>query len=458
MKRRNYLRNAGILFAASQLPSVARGANASGSDEIKLALVGCGGRGRGALMQRLAVNDNVRVVAIADIFEAGARSAVEVFEQTGDKRFDLKDGVFFGLDAYKKAIELCDSVILATPPGFRPVHFAYAVNAGKQIFMEKPCAIDARGFRMVQEAARIADEKNLKVVCGFQRHYQNPYLGMFEQIKEGKIGQLKYSRVYWNQGNPTRRPRLPGMTEMQYQVKCWYPFNWITGDNIVEQHCHNIDVGNWIHSLGDPTCATAHPVKCNGMGGREVRKYPRYLYAGNRYDHFCCEFTYADGTQMFSQCRHQEKCWFNVSETFVGTEGAAGCGWVKNLNGETIWKFQGEDPDPYKNEHVYHAKFIREDIAHNDAWFASNSSMTSVLGRYAAYSGAEISWDDAVANGVDEFPYDLIAEVEANDPTKFWDVLPPTLPDSFPPAQPGAGEFIYENSVPVPGEWNWRKA
>ncbi len=350
-------------------------------------------------------------------------------------------------------------MILATPPGFRPIHFAYAVDAGKQIFMEKPCAIDARGFRMLQKSARIADEKNLKVVCGFQRHYQNPYLGMFEQIKEGKIGQLKYSRVYWNQGGPTsKRTRVPGTTEMQFQVKFWYPFNWICGDHIVEQHCHNIDVGNWIHSLGDPTIPTAHPVKCNAMGGRETIKFPRFSITGNRYDHYCCEFTYADGTQMFSQCRHQHNSWFNVSETFVGTEGTAGCGWVKNLKGETIWKFQGEDPDPYKNEHVHHAKYIREDIRHNDAWFAANSSMTAVMGRYAAYSGAEISWDDAVANGVDEFPYDLVAEIEANAPEKFWDALPPTLPDTAPPAQPAEGEFIYENSVPVPGEWKWKKA
>ena len=192
MKRRDFLKTTGVLAGASVVGgmSVARGANASGSDLIKLALVGCGGRGRGALQQRLDVGDNVKVVAIADAFESAAKSAANAYSEMEDDRYDLKDGVFFGLDAYKKAIDKCDSVIIATAPGFRPIHFTYAVNAGKHVFMEKPCAVDARGYRMAIEAAKIADEKNLKVVCGYQRHYQNPYIGMVDQIKAGKIGRL----------------------------------------------------------------------------------------------------------------------------------------------------------------------------------------------------------------------------------------------------------------------------
>lgn len=460
MKRRDFLKTTGVLAGASVVGgmSVARGANASGSDLIKLALVGCGGRGRGALQQRLDVGDNVKVVAIADAFESAAKSAADAYSEMEDDRYDLKDGVFFGLDAYKKAIDKCDSVIIATAPGFRPIHFTYAVNAGKHVFMEKPCAVDARGYRMAIEAAKIADEKNLKVVCGYQRHYQNPYIGMVEQIKAGKIGRLMYSRVYWNGDGIWERPRQNGDTEMQYQMRNWYHFNWLCGDNIIEQHCHNIDVGNWVHSLGDPNSPNAHPIRCNAMGGRQVRKFPRFKNSGHRFDHFYCEFTFADGSQMFSQCRQQGNCWNNVSETFYGTEGTAGAGWVNDAAGESVWRFEGDNPDPYKNEHVQHAKYIREDIKHNDAWWAAHSSMTAVLGRYAAYSGAEISWDDAVANGVDDFPYDLVAELEANDPAKFWDALPPVLPDTTAPAQPAEGEFIYENSVPVPGEWKWKKA
>ena len=238
MKRRDFLKTTGVLAGASVVGgmSVARGANASGSDLIKLALVGCGGRGRGALQQRLDVGDNVKVVAIADAFESAAKSAADAYSEMEDDRYDLKDGVFFGLDAYKKAIDKCDSVIIATAPGFRPIHFTYAVNAGKHVFMEKPCAVDARGYRMAIEAAKIADEKNLKVVCGYQRHYQNNYIGMVEQIKAGKIGRLMYSRVYWNGDGIWERPRQNGDTEMQYQMRNWYHFNWLCGDNIIEQH------------------------------------------------------------------------------------------------------------------------------------------------------------------------------------------------------------------------------
>lgn len=446
---------AGAVAAAGL--GIARGANAAGDDLIKIALVGCGGRGRGALMQRLEVGDNAKVVAIADAFEASAKSTATALQEQGGERVDLKDGVFFGLDAYKKAIDQCDSVILATSPGFRPIHFAYAVEQGKHVFMEKPLGVDARAYKMIRAAAKKADEKNLKVVCGFQRHYQNSYLGMVEQIKNGKIGKLKYSCVYWNQGLGRDWSREPGMTEMEYQMRKWYPITWLCGDFIVEQHCHNLDVGNWIHSLGDPFCATAHPVKCNSMGGRQTLKFPRMRGTGYRYDHFCSEFTYADGTQMFSQCRHQPNSWTKITETFYGLEGIAGPGYVNDLSGKTTWKFEGENPDPYKNEHAYHAKYIREDIPHNDAWFGANSTMTGILARDAAYSGKELFWDDVVEKSRDLFPYDLVAEIEANDPTKFWDAVPPVVPDSEPPAQPAPGEFIYERSVPVPGEWKWEK-
>ena len=457
MKRRDFLKTTGVLAGATAISGlgVARGANVAGSDLIKLALVGCGGRGRGALQQRLEVGDNVKVVAIADAFEQNAKAAAAAYKEMDDDRYDLENGVFFGLDAYKKAIDSCDSVIIATAPGFRPIHFAYAVEQGKHVFMEKPCAVDARGFKMAIAAAKKADEKGLKVVCGYQRHYQNPYIGMVEQIKAGKIGRLMYSRVYWNGDGIWERPRQNGDTEMTYQMRNWYHFNWLCGDNIIEQHCHNIDVGNWVHSLGDPMCANAHPIKCNAMGGREVRKFPRFKNSGHRFDHFFCEFTFADGSQMFSQCRQIANCWNCVHEWFYGTDGIAQAGYVHDNAGKEVWKFEGDNPDPYKNEHVMHAKYIREDEAHNDAWFAANSSMTAVLGRYAAYSGKEISWDDAVENGRDEFPYDLVAELEANDPTKFWDAVPPVVPDAEPPKQPADGELIYENSVPVPGERKW---
>lgn len=455
MKRRDFLKKTGVAVGASGGIGAARGAYAGGTDLIKVAVVGCGGRGRGALQQRMTVGDNVKIYALADAFETVAKATETAFNDQGDKRFDVKGRVFWGLDAYKKAIDLCDSVILATPPGFRPIHFAYAIDRDKHVFMEKPCGVDSRAYKMIRAAAKIADEKNLKVVCGFQRHYQNPYVEMVEQIRAGKIGPLKYSCVYWNQGLGRDNSRVPGLTEMQYQVSKWYPMTWLCGDFIVEQHCHNLDVANWVHSLGDPSAPTAHPIKCNAMGGRQTLKFPRVRASGYRYDHFCSEFTYADGTQTFSQCRHQANSWTRVDEVFYGLDGVARAGEIKDYSGKQLWKFEGDSPDPYKNEHAMHSKYIREDIAHNDAWFGANSTMTAVLARTAAYSGKELLWDDVVEKGRDLFPYDLVAEIEANDPAKFWDAVPPILPDSEPPAQPGEGEFIYERSVPVPGEWKW---
>ena len=233
MKRRDFLKTTGVLAGASVVSgmSVARGANASGSDVIKLALIGCGGRGRGALQQRLEVGDNVKVVAIADAFEQTVKTVANAYAEMDDDRYDLKDGVFFGLDAYKAAIDKCDSAIIATTPGFRPMQFAYAVEKGKHVFMEKPCAVDARGYRIGIAAAKMADEKNLKVVCGYQRHYQNPYIRDGRTIQEGKIGRLMYSRVYWNGDGIWERGR-------QEAIRCgirsnWYHFNWLCGDNII---------------------------------------------------------------------------------------------------------------------------------------------------------------------------------------------------------------------------------
>ena len=464
MKRRDFLKSTGAVAGATVLSglTVARGAQAAGDDLIKIALVGCGGRGRGAVQDRLAASnllkkegygDNIKIVAIADAFEGNAKSAKEAFEATEDDRFDIGDRVFWGFGAYKKAIDECDSVIIATAPGFRPVHFSYAVEKGKHVFMEKPCAVDARGYRMAIEACKKADEKGLKIVTGYQRHYQKEYVTFVEQLKEGKMGELMYSRVYWNGDGIWERGRQQGDTEMAYQMRNWYHFNWLCGDNIIEQHCHNIDVANWVHSLGDPQGKNAHPIRCNAMGGREVRKFPRFKNSGHRFDHFTCEFTFADGSQMFSQCRHQANCWNNVSETFYGTQGMGGPGWINDRAGKEVWRNQGGYAlGPYQWEHYMHAKFIREDIANNDAWYSAHSSMTSVLGRMAAYSGKEISWDDAVAKGRDEFPYDLFASMEDDD---IWKADPPVTPDTVPPVLPKEGEVLYENSVPVPGEWKW---
>ena len=280
MKRRDFLKTTGVVAAGL---SVARGAQAAGDDCIKIGLVGCGGRARGAIQNRLSANDNCKVVAICDVFEGNAKNAAEAFRATEDERYAFTDdNIFWGFEAYKNVIDACDQVLIVTTPAFRPIHYLYAAQQGKHIFMEKPCAVDVGGFKMAMEANKIADEKGLVVVVGYQRHYEPCYQQMIEKITEGAIGDVMYTRVYWNGDGIWERGREAGDTEMMYQMRNWYHFNWLCGDGIVEQHCHNIDIGNWIHCKGDFKGPLSHPVKVNAMGGREVRKFPRFLDSGYR--------------------------------------------------------------------------------------------------------------------------------------------------------------------------------
>ncbi|MDO5581682.1 MAG: Gfo/Idh/MocA family oxidoreductase [Planctomycetia bacterium] len=456
MKRRDFLKTTGIISGAALTGmNVARSANAAGSDLIKIGLVGCGGRGMGALKQRLTVGDNVKLVAIADVFEEKANTAYKSISEGmkglfGDKIALTKDKVFSGFDAYKGSIDNCDQVLIATTPAFRPTHYRYAVEKGKHVFMEKPCCIDAPGFRSLMESNKIADEKGLVVVVGFQRHYDPSYQQFFRKVcEENALGDLMYSRVYWNGGGIWERGRMEGDTEMKYQLRNWYHFNWLCGDNICEQHVHNLDVANWIHGKGDPLC---HPVKANGMGGRQVRKFPRFKNSGYRWDHFAVEFTYADGSQAFSQCRHQGNCWNSVEEFFIGTNaygrpGQGGNSWVKKRGtDELLWTSKGKSPDSFQTEHNEQAKFIREGKKVNNGWYGAISSFTAVFGRMVAMSGKELTWDEAVNKGKAEFPVEGV---------KSWDQIPPIVPDKNPPAVPAKGEFIYEESVPIPGIWKW---
>ncbi|MDB4353922.1 Gfo/Idh/MocA family oxidoreductase, partial [Akkermansiaceae bacterium] len=296
----------------------------------------------------------------------------------------------------RAAIDAADVVILTSTPGFRPDHFEYAVEQGKHVFMEKPVAVDAPGIRRVLAAAKKADEKNLKVVCGLQRRYQNSYIETLEQIKGGAIGEITSAQVYWNSGGVWVRNRQEGMTEMEYQMRNWYYFNWLCGDHIVEQHVHNIDVMNWFK--GGP------PVKAQGMGGREVRKGPEN---GEIFDHHFVEFTFADGSVMNSQCRHQKGAMNRVTEVIGGQNGRAMPGRLLDKNGKTIWRFRGENNDPYQTEHDVLYKHIREDKPINNAYYTAASTMTAILGRMATYSGKEIKYDDALAKGLNTMPKTL---------------------------------------------------
>jgi myo-inositol 2-dehydrogenase/D-chiro-inositol 1-dehydrogenase len=397
--RRQFLKTGALLGAASLFPSI--GAAADDIKPIKVALVGCGGRGTGAAAQSLNV-PGTTLVAMADAFADNLEYAHKELSSKYGDRVDVPEARrFVGLDAYKAAIDAADVVLLCSTPGFRPQHFEYAVKQGKHVFMEKPVAVDGPGIRKVIEAAKIADQKNLKVVCGLQRRYQKSYLETLAKVKEGMIGDITSSQVYWVSGGVWTRPRSEGQTEMQYQVRNWYYFNWLCGDHIVEQHVHNIDVGNWFKG--------AHPVKAVGMGGRTSRVGKEW---GEIFDHFFVEYHYADGTIMNSQCRQWNGVWSRVSESIVGTKGTAEPGVIKDRSGKIIWRFRGPDNNPYQTEHDMLYQFIRENTAHNDAFYTAEATLTGIMGRMACYTGKEVTWDMAMNSPVDTMPKELTWEAQ----------------------------------------------
>ncbi len=407
--RREFLKGSATVLAGTTLASqlhVARTAHAAGSEQIKVALIGCGGRGNGAVRDSLKADPAIKVIAVADAFEAKAQSTAKRLRQEFGARVDLPDDrVFVGLDAFQRAIAAGpDLVILATPPGFRPMMYAAAIKAGKHVFMEKPCCVDAPGFRLLMDTNKLAEEQGLKVGVGFQRRHTPSYVETVKRIHDGAIGELKFLRAYWNGNGIWIRKREPNMTEMQYQVNNWYHFCWLSGDNICEQHIHNLDVCNWVK--GD------HPVEANGMGGCSVRYAGANKGVGQIFDHHFVEFTYADGTKMYSQCRHMANTWGNVSEAAHGTKGESNCAnWIK---GEIEWKFDGKSKvSSMVQEHMDLVAAIRSGEKYCEGWHGATSSMTAVLGRMATYSGQTVKWDEAIAKGTSEFPETLAWDAKA---------------------------------------------
>jgi len=279
VSRRNFLKAQTAALGAAALVGTSRSVFAAGDDKIRIALIGCGGRGTGAAGNNLKACENTEIVAVADAYENKAKGAAGRFNVAPEK-------AFWGLDAYKKAIDTdCDMVIMATPPGFRPSQYKTAIEAGKHVFMEKPCCVDAPGYRMLVEANKLADENGLKVGVGLQRRHNRGYVNGIKKIHDGKYGDLICLQAYWNGGGIWWRGAQEGWTEMEKQVNNWYHFNWLCGDNICEQHVHNLDVCNWAKN--------AHPVEANGMGGSEIRR--RTFPETQIFDHHFVEFTYPDG-------------------------------------------------------------------------------------------------------------------------------------------------------------------
>lgn len=349
-------------------------------DTLKVGLLGCGGRGSGALIQMLQGNKNTKVIALADIFQDRVDGMLKKAQDNGEvsAQVDIKpDHMFVGIDAYKEILKTdIDILIHGTTPYVRPTHIMAAVEAGKHIFTEKPAAVDATGIRLFLKAAKKAEKDGLSFVCGLQRRHQKTYVEAIDKIHNGSIGDITSARAYWCGGLPFVHHRKPEWkTDLEYCLRNWYAHNWVAGDNIVEQHVHNIDIINWIKN--------DHPVSVFASGGRTWK--PSEDRFGDIYDHFSCDYEYSDGTHMQSMSRH----WAGdggVYEEVTGTKGK----WHSHDLPRTTFS-------PYVQEHINLVNSITGKTPYrNDGEYCANSTMTAIMGRMSAYTGKKIMWKDAI--------------------------------------------------------------
>jgi len=410
--RRTFLKTSALAGAGVSLPGVSSqldaGVHAGADETIKVGLVGCGGRGTGAANQALSTDGPVALVAVADLFGDRAQSSLDNLRKSGvGERVQVKpDHVFTGFDGFKKLLQSdVDLVILATPPHFRPEHFEAAVAAGKNVFFEKPVAVDGHGIRRVLKANEQAKAMDLKIGCGLQRHHQNGYVETMKRVHDGAIGEIVAAHCYWNMGFLWKKARQPQWSALEWQLRNWLYFDWASGDHIVEQHVHNLDVINWGKQ--------GHPTSCHGMGGRQVRTGEIH---GNIFDHHAVNYQYEDGSWMFSQCRQIAGCRNEVAEHLIGTKGVVKMdtgSW--RISGENAWQFKGEKNNPYQTEHDDLFRAIRNNLPYNEGDYVAHSTMTAIMGRMATYSGKAVTWEaainDPVRLGPETYDFDIDLEI-----------------------------------------------
>lgn len=426
--RRSFIKKTTTAAAAATALSrtIAVGAYAGGSDTIKVALVGCGGRGTGAVSQIFNTKGNTKLVAVADAFRNKAEGTVRNLTKQAAEKVDVPpERIFDGLDAYKKAIDSgCDLVVIATPPGFKPQQFEYAVKQGKHIFMEKPVAADAPGVRRCLAAVEESKKKNLMVAIGLQRRHEGRYIETVKRIQDGAIGDVTAMRVYWNGGSIWYRNDYKDENQLKFQSNNWYHFIWAGADQICEQHIHNIDVGCWVKGM--------YPIEANGMGGNGRRLDGRGEQS-QIYDHTFVEYVFPDGARMWSQGRHLKNAYNNVSEFAHGTKGVADpSGWIMPYGGQRE-RIKGGGGGHQQEQHDLIEALMRGEI-YNEGEYGVKSTFAAILGREACYSGKSIKWDDLLAKGKDYAP---------GIDNWTWDTTPPVVRGS---------DGTYP--VPQPGEWN----
>lgn len=420
--RRTFLRNAAVgaasAAAMAQAPFV--NANAAPDQEIRVAVIGCGGRGTGAALDALqagtnvvytrdafhtedaaegaqASAKNVRVVALADLFPDRLASCRHQLSRLGIKIPD--SCCFVGFDSFRKVMEMpeVNYVILATPPHFRPGHMRAAVEAGKHVFIEKPVAVDGAGVRSVIESGEMAKRKNLAVGAGTMRRRENGSRELARRIKEGAIGDIIACEAIWSSGELWYVKREPAWSDMEYQMRNWLYYTWLSGDFIVEQFVHNMDLINWV--LG------AHPVRAFAMGGRQARVAAQF---GHIYDHFAVEYLYSNGIRCFAMDRHTDGSAGLVEELFLGAKGVARFGlfggWNLSPREGSPWRFRGPNNSPYQLEHAELIESIRTGEPINEARQLAESTLTVIMGRESAYSGQFVEWEDALNSKQDLTP------------------------------------------------------
>lgn len=399
LSRRAFLKTSSTLLAASTVVPQATGVFAAGTERLRVGLIGCGARGVGAAMNCAIADPAVEITALADVFPDRVRAALaRLKDDTAGKEWscsrEWKDSArvkvttetcFSGFDGYLHLLRsgVVDYVILAGPPHFRPAQLRAAIEAGKHVFMEKPAGVDPVGLRSILESAELARQKGLGLGAGTQRRHQNSYRELMKRLHDGAIGDLVAGEAYWN--GPCVRTygfyheRQPGWTDMETMLRNWYFYTWLSGDHIVEQHVHNLDVLNW--AFGSP------PVEAVGVGGRQWRVEPQF---GNLYDHFGVRYRYPNGAVAVSLCRQINDTQPLVGENLHGTRGRASAG---QITGERPWKWTGPNPNPYEQEHADLIASIREGRPLNEGRPVAEATLTAVMGRMAAYTGQAVSWD-----------------------------------------------------------------
>lgn len=359
-------------------------ATAPEGKELKAGLIGCGGRGTGAAINFLSAGTGLTITALGDVFQDridGCRQ--EIKKQKGQ---DVPDeNCFVGFDAFEKVIDSgVDIIILATPPKFRPEHFEAAVKARKHIFMEKPVAVDPTGIRQVIAAAKMAESLGLKIATGTQRRHEHKYINLYKEIANNGIGNIISANVYWNGGQLWYRENNPSWSEMEWMIRDWVNWAWLSGDHIVEQHVHNLDVAHWF--MGGV------PAKALGFGSRQRR------VTGDQYDNFSIDYAMSDGRQIHSMCRQINGCTGGVYEVFHGTKAIAttdgGKNQIVDAKGTQLFQAEGSETSPYVQEHIDLVTCIRQDIPWNQAEETALSTMVAIMGRVSAYTGKEVTFDE----------------------------------------------------------------